>query len=121
MTDQDDPIAAAMREAQRLSTKPAEPNPSEGEPVVNVAREILDPKLEKTIDVAPWPRAALPLDTAIRLRWALRDIKGNRTKYSPVSPQDLMRLTEMGLVEMKDDILALTDEGHRAIRWREPD
>jgi hypothetical protein len=118
---EDDPIAAAMREAQRLSTKPPEPNPFEGGPAVNVASKILDPKLEKTIRLAPWPRAALPLDTAIRLRWALRDIKGNRTKYSPVSPQDLIRLTEMGLVEMKDDILSLTDEGHRAIRWREPD
>src|SRR5438128_2332343 len=33
--------------------------------------------------------ARLDLNTAIRLRWALRDIKANRTKLSPISPDDL--------------------------------
>ena len=34
---------------------------------------------------------------------------------SPVSPDDLETLIEMGLVEMKDDIPELTSEGHRAL------
>ena len=45
----------------------------------------------------------------------MRDIKANRTKLSPVSPDDLRTLIEMGLVEMKDDIPKLTNEGYRAL------
>ena len=62
---------------------------------------------------SPWAR--LDLDTAIRLRWALRDIKAKRTKLTPVSPGDLKTLVEMGLVEMRDDAPLLTNEGHQAI------
>ena len=59
--------------------------------------------------------AGLDLDTAIRLRWALRDIKAKRTKLTPVSPSDLKTLIEMGLVEMRDDVQMLTSEGHQAL------
>ena len=59
--------------------------------------------------------AGLDLDTAIRLRWALRDIKAKRTKLTPVSPSDLKTLIEMGLAEMCDDAPMLTNEGHQAI------
>jgi hypothetical protein len=45
----------------------------------------------------------------------LRDIKGNRTSMSPVSPDDLRTLIEMGLVEMRDEVPVLTNKGHRAI------
>jgi hypothetical protein len=38
----------------------------------------------------------LEVDTAIRLRRALRDIKAKRTKMSPVSPDDIRTLIEMG-------------------------
>ena len=62
---------------------------------------------------SPW--AALELDTAIRLRWALRDIKAKRTKLTPVSPGDLKTLIEMGLIEMCDDATMLTNEGHHAL------
>ncbi len=31
----------------------------------------------------------LDMDTAIRLRWVSRDIKGKRTRLSPVRPDDL--------------------------------
>ena len=58
--------------------------------------------------------AGLGLDTAIRLRWALRDIKAKRTKLTPVSPSDLKTLIEMGLAEMCDDAPMLTNEGHVA-------
>ena len=56
------------------------------------------------------PIDGLDLDTAIRLRWALRDIKAKRTKLTPVSPSDLKTLIEMGLVEMRDDAPMLTNE-----------
>jgi hypothetical protein len=59
--------------------------------------------------------AGLDLDTAIRLRWALRDIKASRTKLSPVNPCDLKILIEASLVEMRDDVPALTSEGERAL------
>ena len=61
------------------------------------------------------PLTGLDLDTAIRLRWALRDIKAKRTKLTPVSPSDLKTLIEMGLVEMRDDAPMLTNEGDHAL------
>ncbi|HWX77988.1 MAG TPA: hypothetical protein VNY32_10940 [Candidatus Acidoferrales bacterium] len=57
----------------------------------------------------------LNLDTAIRLRWVLRDIRAKRTNLSPISQNDLMALTELGLIEMQNDEPALTNEGMRAI------
>ena len=57
----------------------------------------------------------LDLDTAIRLRWALRDIKAKRTKLAPISPSDLKTLMEMGLVEMRDDAPMLNKEAHQAL------
>jgi hypothetical protein len=59
--------------------------------------------------------AGLNLDTAIRLRWALRDIRADRTAWSPVSPGDLAALIELGLVEIRNEIPALTYEGRSAI------
>ena len=67
---------------------------------------------------AEQPRSVLDglnLDAAIRLRWALRDIKAKRTKLTPVSPGDLKTLLEMGLIEMRDDAPLLTNEGHQAL------
>jgi hypothetical protein len=61
------------------------------------------------------PMRNLDLDTAIRLRWALRDIKAKRTILTPVSPTDLTILIEMRLVEMRDDALMLTNEGHQTL------
>ena len=66
------------------------------------------------------PRSVLDglnLDTAIQLRWALRDITAKRTKFTPVSQDDLMALIELGLIEMRDEEPMLTDEGHRALDW----
>jgi hypothetical protein len=59
--------------------------------------------------------AGLSIEDAIRLRWALRDIKAKRTKMSPVSPDDIRTLIEMGLLEMHDAIPILTNEGERAL------
>jgi hypothetical protein len=61
--------------------------------------------------------ADLGLDRAIHLRWVLRDIKGKRLKMSPVSPDDLRILIEMGFVEMRDEIPVLTTDGDRAIDY----
>jgi hypothetical protein len=60
------------------------------------------------------PLAGLSQDTAIGLRWVLRDIKAKRTKLSPVSPDDLQTLIGMGLVEMRDEAPFVTNEGERA-------
>jgi len=68
--------------------------------------------------MAEQPRSVLDglnLDTAIHLRWLLRDIKAKRTKLSPISQNDLMALIELGLIEMQNDEPALTNEGMRAI------
>jgi hypothetical protein len=43
------------------------------------------------------------LDNAIRLRWALPDIKGKRLKLTPVDP-NMRTLIDMGYVEMIDDV-----------------
>jgi hypothetical protein len=55
--------------------------------------------------------ANLGLDNAIRVRWALRDIKGNRLKLSPIDPKDLRILIDMGYVEMKNDQPVVTSAG----------
>jgi len=68
-----------------------------------------------TSDQPHSPLAGLGLESAIHLRWVLRDIKGRRTKMSPVSPDDLGTLIEMNLVEMRDDVLVVTNEGDRAL------
>src|SRR5258706_10740117 len=52
--------------------------------------------------------AGLDLDTAIRLRWAMRDIRGKRTKMLPVSENDLAALIDLGFVEMREGIPRLS-------------
>ncbi len=60
----------------------------------------------------PTPFAHLGLERAIALRWTLRDIKAKRLKLSPVSASDLSTLTELGLIEMRDEVPVLTQAGH---------
>jgi hypothetical protein len=40
-----------------------------------------------------------------------------RTKLMPVSPEDVRTLIELGLIEMRDDVPVLTNEGARALDW----
>ena len=54
-------------------------------------------------------------ERAIILRWALRDIKADRLKLSPVDQCDLLDLVEMGLVEIRNDVPVLTNDGVNAI------
>ena len=70
-----------------------------------------------TTDPPESPMAGLSLETAIHLRWTLRDIKAKRTQLTPVKPDDLRTLIEMGLVEVRDDVPVLTNEGERALDW----
>jgi len=55
--------------------------------------------------------ASLGLDNAIRLRWVLRDIIGKRLKFSPIAPNDLQTLIDLGYIEMKDELPTVTIAG----------
>jgi len=115
-----DPVELAMQEAQRLTAEPVGPNPWKSQPEIETLQSILVHRQEQIPTADPAGQPGLPLagfdlDKAIHLRWTLRDIKAKRTKLSPVSPDDLRTLIEMGLVEMRDDVPLLTNEGHRAI------
>ena len=57
------------------------------------------------------PFAELSLEKAIGLRWTLRDIQARRLKMSPVSDEDLHVLTELGLIEIRDEGPVLTEAG----------
>jgi hypothetical protein len=57
----------------------------------------------------------LPIDTAIRLRWVLRDIRADRTKLLGPSRDDLRLLAQLGLIGVDNDKLILTEAGYSAI------
>ncbi|MDR6663243.1 hypothetical protein [Tardiphaga robiniae] len=50
------------------------------------------------------------------LDWTLRDISGGRLKLSPITEDQLSALLEMGLVEIVDDQVKLTEAGNRKIQ-----
>ena len=121
--------AASRPRAQAIVAGPSQTNPIAAEnttvasaPVkLESAMATPAPEAEReneatTANQPIFPLSNLDIDTAIRLRWALRDIKAKRTKLTPVSPSDLKALIEMGLLEMRDDAPTLTNEGHQALR-----
>jgi hypothetical protein len=57
----------------------------------------------------------LDLNTAIHLRWVMRDIRSKRTKLSPLSDNDLTVLMDLGLVEMREELPRLTALGVLAL------
>jgi hypothetical protein len=57
------------------------------------------------------PFAEFGLDRAIALRWTLRDIQARRLKMSPVSDRDLRVLTDLGMIEVRDEGPVLTQAG----------
>jgi hypothetical protein len=61
------------------------------------------------------PFAELSLERAIGLRWTLRDIQARRLKMSPVSDEDLRVLSELGLIEVRDEGPVLTQAGSAAV------
>src|SRR3954451_15602490 len=93
---------------------PVSNQPTEVQPPIEPA--VVDPPTDAGIaaisaKAAKSLLADLGIDTAIRLRWAMRDIRGKRTKWSPVSDGDLAELIELGLVEMREGIPTLTQFG----------
>jgi hypothetical protein len=129
----DEKIAALFRKGSPNSAD-AKPAPSIDRPVAEeaaseaaVSEPASEEGSERVDDTSPLasqgnmaeqtnsPWAGLELDTAIHLRWTLRDIKAKRTQITPVSPSDLKTLIEMGLVEMRDEAPMLTNEGHQAL------
>jgi hypothetical protein len=61
--------------------------------------------------MADSPLAKFSLERAIGLRWTLRDILAQRLKMSPVSKEDLGVLTELSLIEQRDQGLVVTQTG----------
>jgi hypothetical protein len=57
------------------------------------------------------PFAEFGLDRAIALRWTLRDIQARRLKMSPVSNEDLRVLTDLGMIDVRDEGPVLTQAG----------
>ncbi|WP_312014520.1 hypothetical protein [Bradyrhizobium sp. AUGA SZCCT0283] len=119
-------IAAAMRARRQASTvaEPSRTNPIAGEDASAeggsisagsaVATPVPEAERENQSTILS-PLVGVDLDAAIRLRWALRDIRAKRTKLTPVSPSDLKTLIEMGLVDLRDDAPMLTNKGHQAV------
>jgi hypothetical protein len=116
-------LAKLFRDDPPIQTS-AEPSPTTSVDQPNTDKAMLEDNVMETegdggnATTAEQPRSMLDglnLDTAIRLRWALRDIRAERTKLSPISQNDLMALIELGLIEMQNDEPALTNEGMRAI------
>lgn len=60
------------------------------------------------------PFAEYSVERAIGLRWTLRDIQARRLMLSPISDEDMQTLTELGLVELRDEGPVLTPAGKSA-------
>jgi hypothetical protein len=88
--------------------------PTKSEAVVEAERT-MDPKLENSMADKQNHFAQFDVERGIALRWALRDIKARRSKYSPVGDADIQTLTELGLVEVREDGPVLTQAGHDAL------
>ena len=57
----------------------------------------------------------LDVKTAIRLRWLLRDIKAQGTRFNPISAEDIKWLVELGLIEMRENVVVITVNGDRSV------
>jgi hypothetical protein len=89
--------------------------PNNAEPAVAVAAPTDAETAVRRAEQARSLLAGLDLDTAIRLRWVMRDIRGKRTKMAPVSENDLAELIDLGFVEMREGIPKLTGLGVLAL------
>ena len=88
--------------------------PTKSEAVAEAERTI-DHKLENSMADKQNHFTQFDVERGIALLWALRDIKARRLKYSPVGDGDLQTLTELGLVELREDGPVLTQAGHDAL------
>jgi hypothetical protein len=100
----------ALEASNRLMVNPPAP------PVFADARRLESKSaLEKAIVEPDIYTSKADRDRAIELRWVLRDIRGNRLKWSPPREHDLKVLIELDLVEMRDGVPQLTNAGVSAI------
>jgi hypothetical protein len=98
---------------------PPTPSSRKVEPAVEAAAVYLPAEAEsaaKRAEEATSLLAGLDLDTAIRLRWVMRDIKAKRTRLLPVSEDDLAALMNLGFVEMQEELPRLTQSGFLALK-----
>ena len=122
-------IAEILSEPSLISTN-TEPSPFEEEPAPfsnqpnNVEPAVENAAAEPPTDTESAVKqaqgaksllAGLDIDTAIRLRWAMRDIRAMRTRLSPVSENDLAALMDLGLIDMQSGIPTLTHLGRLAL------
>jgi hypothetical protein len=107
-----------------ISEFPKESKPVTSDPPARVEAALSAPANHRTVAASPLLTAIVEPDIytapadrerAIALRWVLRDIKAKRLKLSPVDPQDLRDLINMGLVEMRNDAPVLTNAGVSAL------
>ncbi len=61
------------------------------------------------------PFARFSRERAISLRWTLRDILANRTRFMSVADADVQFLVRMRMVEMRDGEPVLTPAGMAVI------
>ena len=116
------PLISTNTEPSPYDEEPAPPTlsnqPNNVEPAVEAAAADLAAEAESAVRRAQEAKsllAGLDLDTAIRLRWVMRDIRAKRTKLSPVSENDLAALIELGFVEMREELPRLTGLGFLAL------
>ncbi|MBR1225513.1 MULTISPECIES: hypothetical protein [unclassified Bradyrhizobium] len=124
LQEMDKVLAEIFREPPLISTQiePAPATsfdpPNEEEPSVQAPAVDAAPDAEDALRRAEQAKSLLSglnLDTAIRLRWAMRDIRSKRTKLTPVSENDLAALVDLGFVEMQEGIPRLTGLGVLAL------
>jgi hypothetical protein len=109
--------SAPIFEKQR-SRPPVSDQPANEAPTAKAAAFIPPGDAESAVTRAQQAKsllAELDLNTAIHLRWVMRDIRSKRTKFSPVSANDLAALMDLGLVEMREGLPRLTGLGVLAL------
>src|SRR5207248_7190964 len=116
------PLISTNTEPSAFDEEPAPPTlsnqPNNVEPAVEAAAADLAADAESVVRRAQEAKsllAGLDLDTAIRLRWVMRDIRAKRTKLSPASENDLAALVDLGFVEMREELPRLTGLGFLAL------
>jgi hypothetical protein len=107
--------SAPIFEKQR---SPVSNQPANAAPTAKAAAVAPPTDTESAVTQAQQAKAlldGLDLNTAIHLRWVMRDIRSKRTKFSPVSANDLTALMDLGLVEMREELPRLTGLGFLAL------
>jgi hypothetical protein len=99
------PVQLSAGSLRGLGDKRGAPIPSTGRKLA-LLKAVVEPDLR----TAPVDR-----ERAIALRWALRDIRGNRLGILPVDPVTLQTLVDLSLIEISDGKPTLTSSGFNVI------